>query len=481
METTTLKNGFYNTIASVMTPLFGLVTLPYVTRILGAEGFGTATMALTTVSYFVTLSSLGISVYGVREIARHRLDYDSRSQIFSDLLVLNALAGLVGLGIYATLIFLIPTFQTHKVIYFIAGINLFFGFIQIEWLYQGMGSYRVVTVRVFLSRLFALILLFTFIRTSKDVDKYVWVMVTSLGLANLFNFLFYGRFVKFSRKGLNLRRHLGAIKIFFGTRVLSSVYTILDIVVLGLISGNYYVGLYSAAIRLTRVVVTLITSMSAVLLPKVSEQISQGRLSDYESTSQTTLYALLLTAIPGSVLIMLFAKQILNLFAGAEFGPAVITLQILSGIIIVVALSNFCGVQVLYPHGLERVVAKSLGLGAVVSITGNLLLIPVLQHNGAAIATLAAESVILCYQVYYVRYRSGIRLSLDPLRLQKIILGLSIWIVSIVGSIIVLPDESFMKLVVGLIFAFLLYVIVFYLLREPILLQLIHCGSRGQK
>lgn len=100
---------------------------------------------------------------------------------------------------------------------------------------------------------------------------------------------------------------------------------------------------------------------------------------------------------------IIMAPILIHLFSGSNFEPAIKTLQIISPIIIALGISNLIGMQILYPLGKIKLVTISTCIGALVNFTLNLMLIPTLAQNGAAIATVVAEISVTVTQCIIAR------------------------------------------------------------------------------
>jgi O-antigen/teichoic acid export membrane protein len=468
-----LKNYLYNSSLNLLNIIFPIISFPYISRVLGVEGLGEASFVLVFSGYFITIAALGIPIYGIREIGQSRENKKKLNELFSELFLLNIISVCFFILLYIYLIFNIEYLHHSLYLYLIVGINIILSFFQIDWLFQGLENYRIITIRSFFTKLLAFILMILLVKDSNDVDIYLIINVIALSLANIFNFIYAKKFVEIKFNNLNFKKHFKPIAFFFSTRIMSTIYTVLDTVLLGLLVGNFYVGLYIAAMRLNRAVVMVVTSLSAVLLPRSSNYLKNNQIDKYLEVTKGSFYFIILTSLSLAILLFVFSSEIMILFAGSAFEESILTMKILTLLIVIVALSNFTGVQVLYPNKQEKVVAKSIAIGAVVNLSLNLILIPIYKHNGAAVATIIAESLILLYQV--INVRKVITLQLDIRRIIKIILGVVIWGIFIYTFKSFLLEFSFIyRLMVGLLFSTILYIFIFYFLKEQLILDIIY-------
>ncbi|WP_039990636.1 flippase, partial [Vibrio azureus] len=396
-----LKNLLFNCSYYLLNILFPLLTYPYVARVLGVDSIGLGNLAISLGTYFSTIASLGIPIYGIREVAKCREDKSKLSYLVSELILINAVGVLVSIVIYAALIMYVDAFREHVFIYMLAGFNLVLSFFQIDWFFQGIEKFKVLMVRNFIVKLVSLIMVYSLISQPSNVGEYVFISLLGLSLANVINLMESRKYVKLTCTNIDLMRHFKYIVFFSSTRIVSTVYTVLDSVILGLLTSNYYVGLYSTAIRLVRVVITIISSITMVFFAdtarqKIKESTDTGRLTDL-------FIFIFIICAPIAIFLAMFSDLIVVSFAGNEFIDASETLRILSTLIIISIGTNFLGMQVLYARNLEKYVLQSLSIGAVLCICFNLLLTPIYKHNGAAYSTVLAEFGILIYQIYIIR------------------------------------------------------------------------------
>lgn len=455
--------------------LFPLLTYPYITRTLGVEGVGIANIAITVATYFSALASLGIPVYGIREIARCKGDKKKLSYVISELLIINAIGVLVSFTVFLLMIYFFDFFYKDFYIHLLAGVNILLSLFQIDWFFQGTEKFKALATRNLIVKVFSLAFVYLLIKEKGDVTNFVFVSVLGLSLTNIINITSCLRIIKLEHKGLNLKRHLKPVLYFSGTRVVSTVYTVLDSVILGVMTSNYYVGLYSTVMKLVRILTTVIASSTMVFFADASRLANND---EYSSTLKDLLFFLSLICFPAAIYMCIYATELVVVFAGKDFIHGGVTLKILSLLVIISIGTNFLGMQILYPKNKEADVFKSLSIGATLCIISNLILIPAYKQNGAALSAVIAESGILIYQMIVV-FRgklsslSGLSQRIKKATIIFIIFGISTLTLKylcgsfssleiIIASFIVLPpfylfllwifkETVFIKIIYGLI------------------------------
>lgn len=397
------KNYIYNTILKVLNIVFPMITFPYIARVLTASGVGKINFSLSIISYFILLSRIGIPMYGIRECAKYRDNKKKLTKTVQEILTINLASLLISIIIFYLILFNSDTLINYKDILLILSINIISTSLGMEWFYQAIEEYKYITLRNIFVKIISLILIFTLIRDKGDYNLYAFILVISVSLSYLYNFFYSRTYVNIFKKysNYNFKRHLKPIFLLFAMSISVSIYTNLDKVMLGIFTNDESVGYYTSANKMIKVVVSLVTSLGTVLLPRMSYYIENDLTEEINNLIDKSLNFILLLAIPASVGIFVLAKPIILIFTGSGYIEAITTIKILSPVILILALSNLIGVQILLSHGKEKFTLISTSIGAITNFLLNLLLIPYFKHNGAAIATIVAEISVTITQIYF--------------------------------------------------------------------------------
>ena len=398
MKNSLKKNFSLNLIKILINLFFPLITYPYISRILLPEGIGRVTYVQSINNYFLLLINLGIPLYGIREIAKVRNNKLEKSKVFSEIFFLNIITTILGVIVYLYF-YNSNIIKNDKEIFLIFSIVLLFNFLSVDWFFQGIEDYQYITIRTVVIKILSALFLFIFVKKSSDIYIYSVIVVFSLIGSNFFNIVRALKLVDLKLKRLNIKRHLKGILIIFSMSLAISIYTNLDGVMLGSYGSKYSLGLYSAASKIISLVMGIVTSLGAVLLPRISNYIEEKKEEEIKKILEKTFSFLLFLIIPSIIGIYFTVNEIILLFAGKEYLEATTTLKILSLIILFIGFSNFIGMQILYPRGEEKKVFYSVLAGAIINFSLNLYLIPKYYQNGAAFATCVAEFVVIVVQI----------------------------------------------------------------------------------
>jgi len=268
-----------------------------------------------------------------------------------------------------------------------------------EWLYKAMEQYTYIALRSIIFKVIAVAAMFILVKSENDYLIYGGISIFASGASGILNLISAGRFIGFRPVGgYNIRRHLKVVLIFFAMSCATTVYTNLDVVMLGLMKTNTDNGYYAAAVKVKTVLVACVTSLGEVLLPRVSYYIKNNMKDRFISISRKAMNFVLVAAVPLMVYFILYARETVLLLSGEEFLGAVPAMQIIMPTLLFIGITNLMGIEILIPLGREKSVLISVAAGAVCDLVLNLFLIPPHGAAGAALGTLAAEICVMIIQ-----------------------------------------------------------------------------------
>ncbi len=403
------RNALYNTIYQLLNAIFPLISAGYIARVLTPSGVGKVAYAQNIASYFVMFASLGLAGYATREIARVREDTEKTDILFSELIMLNGICTAVCIAGYAALVNGI--FRAEALLYVAVGLELAFHFLNMEWFYQGMEEYGYIASRSLAVKASALVLLFAFVKDTQDYVIYGLIHSVGIGLNYVINFACIRKRVRLRWRGLNLKRHLKPIGWFAFVLVFGSLYSKVDITMLGALCGSESVAYYSNAHKAIGIVMSLVTAVSAVFLPRLS-YIFMNRREEFAACVTTGVKIVLLLAIPACAGMILVAEDAVAILFGPEFLPAATVLQVLSAFTVIKGVGDILCYQLVITSGNEQKLIKSRICGGVANVALNAVLIPRYGHVGAAVASVISELIVNGVMLPYA-------LSLVKIELEK--------------------------------------------------------------
>ena len=398
------KNFIMNAILTMSSFIFPLITFPYVSRVLLPAGTGKVSFATSLISYFALFSQLGIPTYGVRVCSQVRDNRQKLSKTAFELLYINIFMCFITYIVFLGAILYIPRLKEDRVLYIIVSVTILLNAIGMEWLYRALEKYTYITIRSLIFKAIALLGMFLLVHEEQDYVIYGAISIFASSASNIMNFIHAKKYIDFCRiTGLQFKMHLKAIGVFFAMACATTIYTHLDVLMLGFMKSDIEVGYYHAAVRIKQILVSIVTSLGAVLLPRSSYYVKKGEIAEFKRITGKALSFVMLCATPLTVFFILFAAQGILLLSGADYVGSIIPMQIIMPTVLLIGITNVLGIQVLIPLEKETVVLKSEIAGAIVDLGLNLLLIPKMGAAGAAIGTLVAEFVVLVVQYRALR------------------------------------------------------------------------------
>lgn len=397
-------NSIYNMAYKGFTALFPLVTTTYISRILLADGVGKVAYANTIAAWFVLLASLGLPSYGVKAIAQTNRTKEERSRTFSELFLINLCATLLCTISYYLFVSMLPHFAGRRALFWITGLSLVLNIFNIDWFYQGLEEYRYISTRSFLIKILSFAAMLLFVKKQEDYLIYALILCIATAGNNLANAWNLRKYITFSvPDGPSLRRHMRPVLILLASTIATEIYTMLDTVMLEYFHSDIYVGYYSNAVKIVRMTYTVVIALVAVFYPRISMYFKQNNVTAANQLISRGTKILLLLAAPASIGLLLTAEYIVPLLFGSSFVPSVWTLRILSVLILIFSVSYFLGHVILTAAGKERLILYAALTGALINAAANIILIPPLKQDGAAIASVLSETGVMLVLLYHSR------------------------------------------------------------------------------
>ena len=408
---------FMNFILKVSGFIFPLITYPYVLRVIQSDGNGKVAFVSAVSGYFVMLSSLGIPTYGIKACAKVRDNREELSKTVHEILMIHMVSSSVVLIIYFVCVFFIDEFAAEKTLFVIFSVNIFLNTIGFQWFYQALEQYDYITLRSVMFKIISVILLFFLVRNKNDYILYGMISVLASAGSNVLNFIRIFQFISFQRlENYDFKRHLKPIFVLFAHSVAASVYTGLDVIMLGFMCSRTEIGLYDAALKTKSILAALISSFNEVLMPRMSYYTKQGNTGAFLNLLKVSMRIAVSVTLPLVLYFSVFSPQCVLFLGGSGYEKAAPMMRFLISALLPVALAGVMASQVLIPFNMEVRNLQAVLAGAGTDLALNIILIPAYGGVGAAFSTLVTEAVVLGLCYYYSRkYVKGL--------LQKRIIG----------------------------------------------------------
>ena len=390
-------NYLFNLINSASQLLFPLITFPYASRIMMADGIGQVNFFQSIISYISLFTCLGIPMYAIREVAKVRDNPEKMTRITVEILLLHAFLTLLGYMAVAVICLTVTKVQTDIPLFLLLSATIFFTAIGCEWFYQGIEDFKYVAIRGMVVKTISVILLFLLVKSKEDILWYGAYSVLGVLGGNIFNFVRLRKYLHkdmIEFRALHPFSHLQPAIHIFVLNVIGSVYLQLNNVLLGFMKDVEAVGYFAAATKILIIAMSFSSSLGAVIMPRTSNLIAENKMDEFKTLIQKSYDFVLALAMPLTVGLIFISPSAILLLSGEGFTSAILTSQIIAFNILTVSIAGVMGFQVLYPMGRINTVIFCTFIGAIVNILMNVLLTPVYGHNGTAVAYMLAEVAV---------------------------------------------------------------------------------------
>lgn len=387
-------NAALNTVKQCCQVLFPVITIPYVTRVLGVDNYGKINFSNSIVSYFLLLASLGINSYAIREGALVRNNKKIFEKFSDEVFTINVISTIISYFVLFMVI-CIPQVGKYKSLILIQSLVIILTTIGADWVNSIYEDYLYISFRYILFQLIAVILLFIFVKTSSDYLKYALILVIGTAGGNVLNIFYIRRYVHLELVfHFNWARHLIPILVLFGNQVAITLYVNSDVTMLGLLSSERMVGLYSLSSKIYTVVQQVLNALLIVTIPRLSFYIGERRNEDFQKLADRVFRTLLTLMAPLVTGLFSFSKEIMELAGGEQYTIGSSSLKILSITLLFSLIAGYFTNCILLPKKLEKRILLITSTAAIINVFFNLIFIPTYGANGASITTLLSELVV---------------------------------------------------------------------------------------
>lgn len=403
------KNYIYNVAYQMLVIITPLLTAPYIARVLGAGGMGVFSYVTAIAAFFIIFANLGTSTYGQREVSYVQADTYKRSVAFWNTAIFRCTSTAIFLFIYGVFVFLLhPDWMIIYIIQFIEIINVA---CDTSWFFQGLEEFGKIVGRNAVFRIINLIMIFTLIKDADDLALYTagTALITMMGHVSLWVYLpKYLTKVRFS--DLTPFKDTRVILGLFLPTIAVQIYQYLDKIMIGMFTeGNAENGYYDAAMRITKMVLVLVTSMSTVMVPRIGQYFSEGNKDAIRAAMYKAYQFAWFLGLPLMFGLFGIADSFVPWFYGSSYEKVKLLLKIVSLLTVAISINNVTGIEYLVPTKREKLYTRTVLIGAVINCCLNLILIPRFLSYGAAFASAVAELSIAGIQLYYVRNELDIK------------------------------------------------------------------------
>jgi O-antigen/teichoic acid export membrane protein len=426
------RNYFYNVSYQLLCLLTPLITTPYISRVLGADGIGKYSFLFSIVTYFLTVAAMGTASYGQREISYRQDDKAAYSVVFWNTELFSCIS-----TIFCFLAFLVYVKINNNDVfmYLIMSLHIIAVAFDITWFFQGLEEFKIIVIRNTIIKIATILFTFLFVKTKNDLWLYALGLSGGTLLSAISMWTYLPKYIDKMDKN-----YLHPFTVFKGSFVLflpaiaTTLYSFLDKTMIGVMTNSSYEnGYYEQASKIVKMVMTIITSMGTVMMPKIGFYFQKGNKEQVDQYMYRSYRFTWFVGLPLCFGVIAISKSFVPWFFGAGYDKVSELLWSLSFLIPIIGVSTITGVQYMIPTKQQKNYNITIFVGLCTNFCLNYLLIPVLLSNGASIASVAAETSIMLLQLYFIRDQLSVKKifsSALPYLIASIVMGGVIFLVS---------------------------------------------------
>ncbi|MEZ8428374.1 flippase [Vibrio cyclitrophicus] len=377
------SNILYLGIVQIVSYGAPLLTFPYLTRVLGVDGFGDYSFSLAIMAYFVLFVNFGFDSSATVEINKKIENKENVAKILTSIYLLKIFFCIVCVGVILIIGFLnIIDVNLFKLL--IYSVPLLFGTaISSVYIFQSYGFVKEMSVIEVICRLCSVPFIFIFVNSEPDAYLACFIQSISVFVSGLISVLFLRKKnivnkLYFSKKEIVNSARSGYM--LFKLSCATSLYTNSIPVLIGVMSNTANVGLYNVANTIRNIIYNILKVIFRALFPKITSMVYSGKVDEAKKLLRKVFCTLIPLVLLGVFIIFYFSEEIISIVSGREFIHATTILRLLSIVLLISVINNFYGMQTLVPFGFQNEFSNAV---VVASITSIIAIVPLIFIWGA--------------------------------------------------------------------------------------------------
>ena len=401
LKTKVFQNSIWLFILQFANLVLPLLTIPYVTRVLGAGGYGEYSIAYNWMTYFQVFVEYGFALGGAKKLATsNSVEEDNDS--FNEIITARMLLFIISLVLIHLLYFCgyIDNNLYPKVcILMLVVLSVVF---QANWIFQGKQQMSFITIINVTGRLLSVLLIFLFVKNSTQVSLYCFFYSVTFLFSSFTGVVVAAKRYHLKYRLPNFRTVIRSIQdnfSLFASAAISRLFGNVGVTILALFAATEVVGGYSAVYKIPYIMTLCFTPIGQALFPYFSKRFAadkKGTLSLQKKIFPIILGGFILL---GGIIICL-RNFVVTAFLGKEYSIYAdfiifLILQMIFGVV-----NNFLGVQTLVATGLQKRYMACICIGVASLILCNILLTPNFGGFGTAMSAFFSEVMLTIALVY---------------------------------------------------------------------------------
>ncbi|MBE6055120.1 MAG: flippase [Clostridium sartagoforme] len=459
-----VKNYFYNITYETLILILPFITASYISRVLGADGIGGSDYTTSVAVIFSVFGKLGIDRYGSKHIAYKRDSKKVMSETFWNIWCLQICSSVISTVLY--IVFFLTLGKSLGIFFVLQLPIVLSAFLDISWFYVGLENFKKIVLRNTLIRIICVVLIFVFVKSYDDLSKYILIN----SLASFFGcFTYWISLLKYINKvdisKINLRPYIRESIVYFLPQICVQVYTVADQIIVGALTNLTEVGYYSQSLKVPRMSLAFITSLSTVLMPKIANLYEKKDEASIEKYLKRSLVITICIGTFGASSMAAVASKFVPLFFGEEFSLITPYMMTISLIAVIIPIGLVFTNQFIIPTSKKREYIIPIISAALISLISNFILIPLIGIRGAVITVIFSELTCTFLKVVLLKKYLDIK-SLFRRSYIYFLFGLINFV--LVRSIISLFETTIFSMLFGCGLCFIFYGGLILIFKNPI-------------
>ena len=409
MSNSIKRNFFFSSILTTANYIFPLLTYPYVSRVLGANGIGICNFVDSIVTYFLMFSMMGITILGIREIAINKKTKEKLSEVFSNLFILNTISTIIVFIAYVLFCLFVSEMREYTSLAILGGFKIIFNYLLIEWFYKGLEDFKYITLRTLCIKCLYVLSVFLLVRDKNDYGIYYALSVFMIVFNAIINVKHCGKYISFSFKNLNIKPYIKPYLILGVDLLCAAMYTTFNTAYLGFVSNTVEVGYYTTATKLYYICISLFSAFTGVMTPRMTSLYAEGKNDEYREKLYKSTKLLFAFSIPIVLFTLINTSDIIYIIAGDGFSGAITPMRIVMPLMIILGYKQIIILQGFLPMGKNKIILGNSAIGAIVGLILNIAIVPFYHSTGSAIVWLVAEISGGILSFYFINQYIGLR------------------------------------------------------------------------
>lgn len=385
---TVFANFGYLSLLQIAGYVFPLITMPYLARVIGADGFGKIAFASAIVIWVQTISDWGFNMTATRDVAQNRDNKEKVSRIFSNVLWARCLLTIFSGLLLLLAVSIIPYFRSNADIIWITFL-LVPGYILFpDWFFQAIEKMKYTTIFNLLLKLIFTVAVFIFIRDREDY--LIQPLLTTIGylvcgIGALYLILWKWGYTLYRPQWNDILKTIKESTDVFLNNLMPNLYNSFSVMMLGFFGGATANGVYDGGSKFPTIFYNFQSVLSRAFYPFLSRR--PDKHSFYAKLN-------LCTALFGAIILIVISPWIIRIMLGEEFEKSVIVMQILSLSVIFLAMSYTYGTNYLIIHHKEKPLRNLTFVSSIIGMCISIPLVYYFTYIGAAITVCLCRGML---------------------------------------------------------------------------------------